>query len=408
MTKRSNSLRYPPSDAFSWRSDVQSRAPENDRSVAAPKNPALPATPSADIKPLLERLLQGFASSVNASAATIRMDAANGKAAQLRSSVGLPQEFLEAVNAACLNCERKEIAVDGIYSADLTHCKTRSDCAYAGSQIQTLVTARIESSTGGEDFSGKLMLFFEQPQSSVEPISDTVLVFTKMLGEVIKHNKSIREAKRAELIAERQAIANEIHDSLAQSLAYTRMRTSMLLESVRTHNEPMVAKYAADIDEALESSQKTVRELITEFRCAMDPAGLLHALRTLVEDFQNRSDIALEYVNRVDHLELPLEYELQVSHIVKEALANIASHSGANHARLAVDLKGNIYAFTIEDDGGGGCTFTPIEGHYGMKIMRERAQRIGGEIKVTSSDGSGTRVQLLFPEPKPDWREKNE
>jgi len=97
-----------------------------------------------------------------------------------------------------------------------------------------------------------------------------------------------------------------------------------------------------------------------------------------------------------------------VSHIVKEALTNIATHSGATHARLIVDFSSNYYVFTIEDNGSGGCTFTPVEGHYGMMIMRERAQRIGGEIKVESSKGFGTRVQVYFPEPGSDWRAVNE
>ncbi len=170
----------------------------------------------------------------------------------------------------------------------------------------------------------------------------------------------------------------------------------------------MVTKYAHDVDEALESSQKTVRELITNFRCAMDPAGLLHALKTLTNQFCHRNEITLEYINRIANLELPLEYEIQVFHIVQEALANIAVHSGASHARLCVEYSGNYYVFTIEDNGSGGCTFTPVEGHYGMMIMRERAQRIGGEIKVESSNGFGTRVQLFFPEPGSDWRAVNE
>jgi two-component system nitrate/nitrite sensor histidine kinase NarX len=170
----------------------------------------------------------------------------------------------------------------------------------------------------------------------------------------------------------------------------------------------MVAKYAHDIDDVLESSQKTVRELITDFRCAMDPAGLLHALGSLVTEFRHRNDIELEYLNRVAQLELPLEYEIQISHIVQEALVDIATHSGATHARLAVDLSDDYYVFTIDDNGSGGCTFTPVEGHYGMRIMRERAQRIGGEITIESTEGIGTRVRLFFPEPTSDWREVNE
>ena len=78
------------------------------------------------------------------------------------------------------------------------------------------------------------------------------------------------------------------------------------------------------------------------------------------------------------------------------------------HARLFVEARFGYYIFTIEDNGVGATTFTPVEGHYGMMIMRERAQRIGGEIRVKSATGLGTQVQLFFPEPPLDWRAINE
>ena len=87
-----------------------------------------------------------------------------------------------------------------------------------------------------------------------------------------------------------------------------------------------------------------------------------------------------------------------------EALSNIAKHSNASHARLIVDHCGGYYVFTVEDNGTGGGAFTPVEGHYGIVIMRERAQRIGGEIRAESAKGLGTSVQLLFPEPEANWR----
>jgi two-component system nitrate/nitrite sensor histidine kinase NarX len=274
--------------------------------------------------------------------------------------------------------------------------------------MNAVIVASLESRASPGNSLGTFTLFFNHRQAPDDEVSKTVLAFADLLSTLIEYNKSTRESKRVELIAERHSIANEIHDSLAQSLAYTRIRTSLLLESIRTHNELMVTKYAHDIDEVLENSQKTVRGLITDFRCPMDPSGLLHSLKILTEQFRHRNNIGLEYINRVAHLELPLEYEIQVSHIVQEALANIATHSGATHARLIVEHSGNYFVFTIDDNGSGGCTFTPVEGHYGMMIMRERAQRIGGEIKVGSSKGIGTRVQLYFPEPGSDWREVNE
>jgi two-component system, NarL family, nitrate/nitrite sensor histidine kinase NarX len=142
-----------------------------------------------------------------------------------------------------------------------------------------------------------------------------------------------------------------------------------------------------------------VRELITHFRCRMDPLGLQHALRVLVDDFSERVGIKLEYVNHLSDLGLPLEHELQIFHIVREVLANIATHSGATRAGLQVEIREGRCIFTIEDNGAG-ISAAPLEGHYGLTIIRERAQRIGAEIEFESATGAGTRVRLSLPATK--------
>src|SRR5665647_637465 len=410
MGKKANSLKNSEHADFSWADDFDFTPPENGEDIATSETLELAASRAGDFKPVVEKLLETLISNVNATSGVARILPTHGQTHQLFSSVGLPAELLKLGSDLELNCETncKASIGRGIYTTDLSACKKRLDCRNVGCQIKSLITAPIESHNPSKKPIGMITLFFCEPQGPFENISKTVLLFADLLSTLIEHNQSTREVKRSELIAERQSIANEIHDSLAQSLAYTRIRTSLLLESIRTLNTSMVTKYAHDIDDALESSQKTGRELITDFRCSVDPSGLLHALQAIAEEFRHRNDIELEYINQVANLELPLEYEIQVSHIVQEALANIATHSGATHARLIVDFSSNYYVFTIEDNGSGGCTFTPVEGHYGMMIMRERAQRIGGEIKVESSKGFGTRVQVYFPEPGSDWRAVNE
>ena len=251
---------------------------------------------------------------------------------------------------------------------------------------------------------GVFTLFFDTPQTSSGNAANMAITFANLLSTLIEHVKSNREVRRAELLKERQSIANEIHDSLAQTLNYARMNTTLLSDAVRHNNEVMATKYARDIDDALETSQKAVRALITDFRSEMDPTGLLNALQTLAEQFRQQHRIVLDCSIRVADLDLPLEHEIQAYHIVREALSNIAKHSNASHARLIVDHRAGYYIFTVEDNGTGGDDLIPVEGHYGIVIMRERAQRIGGEIRAESAKGLGTSVQLLFPEPGANWR----
>lgn len=411
MNHHINSLKNPVAFDFSWPEDSGFTPPAKKGSTGKHAAFASTATRVGDFKTLLEVFLSTLISTVKATAGIVRISPPpHGQTPQIISSIGFPGELFEVEKNINVNCESfgKAAIKRGFYSANFSACKTRHDCLNVGCQLRSIIAVALESPHSPDNQIGVLTLFFDEPQESSGHTLKTVQAFTGLLGAMVENYRSNCEAKRMDLIAERQSIGNEIHDTLAQTLVYTRMRTSLLLDSIRAGNELMVNKCAHDIDEALEISQKTTRELITDFRCHMDPSGLLSALQTLTEQFCLRNDIALEYINRVAHLELPLEYEIQIYHIVQEALSNIATHSGATHARLKVDFTSGYYVFTVRDNGSGGCTFTPVEGHYGMMIMRERAQRIGGEIKLESKKGFGTKVQLYFPEPGSDWRAVNE
>ena len=308
MSKKISSAKNPFHPEFPWESACVFTPHGKGESAATCNLPAPAASRADDLKPLLEEFLGTLIGTVKATAGIIRMLPSHGQLLHIISSAGLPAEMLEAVSMADLDCETRGKASIGpsIYSSDISECIIRQGCRNSSCQFKSTIAAPVESHSSPENPFGILTLFFNTPQETSERASLTVLAFAKLLGAIIEHNKLNREAKRTDLIAERQSIANEIHDSLAQTLVYARMRTSLLIESIRTRNELMAAKYAHDIDEALESGQKAVRELIADFRCTMDPLGLVHALQTLTEQFCHRNDIVLEYTNRAADLELPI------------------------------------------------------------------------------------------------------
>ena len=214
-----------------------------------------------------------------------------------------------------------------------------------------------------------------------------------------------REALRTALANERQMMANEVHDSLAQGLTYMRMRMSLLRDAIRDGDDTRAFKYWSDVDSSLTNAHRRLRELITYFRSRMDPQGLLHALQEMTETFLDRTGIALEFANHVRDLDLPVEREVQVFHIVQEALANVCAHANARRARLTLERREAGYEIVIEDDGIGMDADPAGErgesGHYGIAIMRERASRLGGELTLDSAPGAGTRVRLYFPAMEP-------
>lgn len=226
------------------------------------------------------------------------------------------------------------------------------------------------------------------------------------LAEALEAARRAREQLATGLVNERRMMANEVHDSLAQGLTYMRMRMSLLRDAIRQGDEGRALKYWGDVDSSLTNAHRRLRELITYFRTRMDPRGLVHALGEMSESFHDRTGVTLEFANRVPELHLPVGREVQVFHIVQEALANVCKHADARRARLCLECKDGGYEIVVEDDGVGMPTDAVAgergeSGHYGIAIMRERARRLGGELTLQSAPGAGTRVRLYFPAVQP-------
>jgi len=318
----------------------------------------------------------------------------NSQMLQIAGAIGLPTEVCvdeSLVDIGCGVCG-KAACDRGIHTSDVAVCAQRPSQHFSDAGCKFVTAAPLEYRG---NLVGVFTLFFTAAENVPNDIAQRLRPFSELIGIALESARRKIESQRMQLMSERQAMANEIHDSLAHTLYFARMRMSLLLEGIRTQNEPLALKCAHDLDEALGSGQKTMREIITHFRCQMDPQGLQHALQTLVDQFRAHSGITMTYANCVAYLELPLEHELQVFHIVREALANVATHSAATHASLTVDCKDGYYIFTITDNGAGYGS-VPDEGHYGLMIMRERALRIGAEIGIESAETKGTRVQLRF------------
>lgn len=396
---------------FAWVREPDFTPPGEDGGVAACVAHEFSAPRTGELRTLLKTFLENLVGTVNATAGVVRLLSPDGQTLQIIGSAGLTADLqAEAESFVELDCEVNDNATFGhvVHASDISICNSRENCCYSTCRFQSLVASPLEAPSKPGSPLGILTVFFDVPREAASQVMNTIAAFAEVMSATIEHTRANREAKRIELLAERRVIANDIHDSLAQTLTYSRMRVSLLLVAIRTGNELMATKYARDLDESLEIGQKSARELIADFRCEMNHGGLSAALHDLTIHFRKHNQIELEYHNRLVDLELPLEHEIQVYHIVRESLTNIARHSGATHARLFVDADCGYYIFTIEDNGSGASTFTPVEGHYGMLIMRERAHRIGGRIKIESSSGLGTLVQLFFPEPTPDWRATHE
>jgi two-component system nitrate/nitrite sensor histidine kinase NarX len=140
-----------------------------------------------------------------------------------------------------------------------------------------------------------------------------------------------------------------------------------------------------------------VRELISTARLTMDGCTLRQALEATVEEFARRSSCVFALDNRLPDDALGSEAELQILQIIREALANVVRHSHARRVLISLRAQaaGGIEV-QVRDDGVGMPGDLPSDGHFGLRIMRERAAAIGAQLQILPQQPHGTCIQLCW------------
>ena len=219
------------------------------------------------------------------------------------------------------------------------------------------------------------------------------------VGAALAAAERREEHQRLALLEERSAIARELHDSLAQSLSYTKIQLTRLSALLDGGGDPQAAQAVLDeLREGVASAYRQLRELLTTFRMKVSGASFDAALREVIGEFGRRTGLPVEVRGELAGLELSANAQIHVLQIVREALTNVEKHAQA-HA-VSVELAGGAdgsFRVAIDDDGVGIATETSPAQHFGLDIMRDRAGLLGGSIEIGRSAGGGTRVRLRVP-----------
>jgi two-component system nitrate/nitrite sensor histidine kinase NarX len=206
------------------------------------------------------------------------------------------------------------------------------------------------------------------------------------------------EHRRLGVLEERAAIARELHDSLAQSLSYTKIQLARLAASIeREGHSPQSMGVLMELREGINSAYRELRELLTTFRLSLGEEGFAGALRDTVAEFERRSGVKVTLENDLLKVELSANEQVHVLQVVREALTNIEHHAHARHAWVSLARgEAPTIVVTIEDDGIGIDSDESPRGHFGLSIMRDRAQSVGGALTIERREPAGTRVRLVF------------
>ena len=197
------------------------------------------------------------------------------------------------------------------------------------------------------------------------------------------------------VMEERATIARELHDSIAQSLSCMKMQVSCLQMQGATLPESS-RELLSQIRNELNTSWVQLRELLTTFRLQLTEPGLRPALEASCQEYSARFGFTVKLDYQLPPRRVPSHQAIHLLQIAREALSNALKHSHADEVAVAVVQNGNQVKLTVKDNGCGVPENAERSNHYGMIIMRDRAQSLRGDCRVRRRETGGTEVAVTF------------
>jgi len=348
----------------------------------------------------LEALAQGFAQKMRsisgADAVAVRLSDEMSQRYLMLASDHLPEEIVQeerCLEAGLCDCAQPHASARTRVIPIVAETDFRQVlCARAGYKSMVSVPIRLQ-----EKVLGEVDLFYKASSTLSTQDRDLYDALAGHLANALETMRTDALLREAAVSEERVMLASELHDSIAQSLAFLRIQVTLLRHALVSGQSQQVEKILDEIDLGVKESTGDVRELLVHFRTRTNSDDIEDALRTTLQKFEHQSGIKAQLDMAGHGVSLPSDVQLQVLHVVQEALSNVRKHADADRVQLTVQ-RDPQWVFTVRDNGRG---FKPEpqrvdDTHVGMHIMRERAQRIGGLVTVVSNPGEGTEVRIAL------------
>ena len=351
----------------------------------------------------MEALAQGFASKVRqlsrADAVAVRWSDEASRRYLMLASDGLPDELVQeerCIEAGLCACGQPEAtARTRVIPIIPLEDRVLGSCARAGYVSLVSVPIRLQHRVLGE-----VDLFYRRETTldrDERSLYDALAGHLANAVENLRREALVREAAVSE---ERAMLARELHDSIAQSLAFLKIQISLLRQALQRDDGARVQQVIDELDAGVRESTNDVRELLVHFRTRTSDDDIEEALRTTLNKFEHQSGLRAHLELHGHAVGMPSDVQLQVLHVIQEALSNVRKHAQASEVWVRVDRE-PAWRFSVRDNGQG---FTPAapsadDTHVGLQIMRERAQRIGAKVDIVSRPGQGTEVQIALETP---------
>ncbi len=241
---------------------------------------------------------------------------------------------------------------------------------------------------------GLLLLGHRAPLIFSRRLRQILQVATLQWALLLHHQHVLENLEYQTILEERTRLAREIHDGIAQTLAFLQLEIGRLQLYL---NEGRLDA----LSQGLQAFRRTLNDAFFELRLAIDqlrhsPHGEWSAwLRETAEGFTRQSGIET-HCEIASLPALPSHVQVQLSRIVQEALTNVWKHAQARQVTIRCQREGCRLWLEIVDDGRGFDMERGLSSQYGLQGMRERATAVGAELHILSSPGAGTSVRLIL------------
>jgi two-component system NarL family sensor kinase len=220
-----------------------------------------------------------------------------------------------------------------------------------------------------------------------------------LLSITIERARLFQRSIKLGAVEERNRIAREIHDTLAQGLAGIALKLETADSLMDMNSSPdevqTIVRHALDLTRAnLEEARRSVMDL----RAApLEERNLIDAVQNLISKWNKQTDISFSFDIIGEVRPLPSRIETALYRVIQESLTNIGRHAEASRVEIRIGFTDNEIRLVIEDDGIGFDLEKLTEGHYGVIGMNERVKLLGGKLDLTSCPGFGTTVGVKVP-----------
>jgi len=245
------------------------------------------------------------------------------------------------------------------------------------------------------DVYGGLMLYYVEPRRFSAEDIELAVAFGDQAVLAIENARLRAQAERSAIVAERNRIARDLHDSVTQTL-FTATLVSDVIPKLVQRDPEEGARQLDELRQLTRGALAEMRTLLLELR----PATLIEVsaeelLRQLTEAARGRARIPID-LTTVIATPLPPEVKVAFYYIAQEALNNVIKHARARHVTVTCSAGAAGATLAVQDDGQGFDPHHVTAEHLGLAIMRERADAIGATLAIESAAGRGTMVRVQW------------